>query len=446
MPDTHSTAAAFTRSRRSAVHLVIAACAGFAACEPNVGPLQRRPLPEPAVDTGPPSGLAWSDPAPITSVEGLAWRVGGGSLAAGRDGRIHLVVSTLAAAGRWFDVHHTEYADGAWRAATNVSRSPDMASREARIGIDVRGDLHVVWGELPAAIQLSDPRELLYAVRPVGTSSWSTPQLAMPTSGAAFVPPTDVAAAPDGSIHIAYEPATPSRATDGPRHLRRDASGTWSTPVQVGPDRARGASIAVAPDGRVWLATSGAAPVLGASGSGFHSVLLSSSIDDGRTWDEPRVIHRAGTFAASSPRVVIASDGAIHVVWAQDRIGNPLQHPNEVWHSHSRDGGASWSTPVAVGGRSGFVDELRLVPDASGSVHLAFRSAGGFISPSGAAVYARWRGGQWSMSQRMLNGTDTATRMEIAVVGDTLHAVIQARDPNVTELVARYYHLRAGLR
>src|SRR6267142_1039116 len=93
------------------------------------------------------------------------------------------------------------------------------------------------------------------------------------------------------------------------------------------------------------------------NGSG---VVVSKSTDGGRTWGEPSIVHLDGVDANGNPldtnffndKEWISVDqqtGTVYVTWT---IFGPNDSPIMV--SSSKDGGATWSAPVAVNPSSGF--------------------------------------------------------------------------------------------
>jgi hypothetical protein len=105
------------------------------------------------------------------------------------------------------------------------------------------------------------------------------------------------------------------------------------------------------------------------NGSG---VAVSKSTDGGLTWGEPSIVHLDGVDANGNPLptdffndkewiTVDQSSGTVYVTWTSfGPFGSPIQV------SHSDDGGATWSTPVAVNPASSFTSG-GITPYSSGS-------------------------------------------------------------------------------
>ena len=232
-----------------------------------------------------------------------------------------------------------------------------------------------------------------------------------------------------------------ARSLDG--GLTWSPSTTLSTPPR-GPSGVVSASVAVAPDGTVYVAW--------LNERGIHATeRLAVSRDGGVTF----AIRDAAIVALSTdtggprpgasfrqqpafPMLAVAKDGTVYLSFGDARPGQTA-----VFVTRSRDGGRHWAKPVSAGsvpGRNAFFSSLAVEP--SGRVDVVFlaldaRPAG--TTPGAGVVqydayFARsvTRGLTWSRPQR-LSGTSsdpdgsTANNLSAQFVGDYIAAVADSR-------------------
>lgn len=155
--------------------------------------------------------------------------------------------------------------------------------------------------------------------------------------------------APDGSVYF-VESASTNPAFAGAIYLvaSHDRGGTWRTQKLVAsasPNEADNdssipeAAIIAGRDGTLMLA------YVTASEDGKSKRLYTATSHDGTTWSAPTILNAESD--SSFPWIASGPDaGDFRVVWADNRVGGA--HPWNTWYSHTRDGGASWSTPVRL--------------------------------------------------------------------------------------------------
>jgi hypothetical protein len=145
----------------------------------------------------------------------------------------------------------------------------------------------------------------------------------------------DLLAMPGGAVLATWTeydgPLWASRSSDGGR--------TFSRPLQLaGGGRrpaARAPSLALAPDGTVWLAwTEGSRP--GAD------LQLARSGDGGRTFDRPRAVAPSPAFS-DAPSLAVDARGVLHLAWAESG-GGPFE-AHRIQITRSADGGRSFEAP-----------------------------------------------------------------------------------------------------
>jgi hypothetical protein len=218
----------------------------------------------------------------------------------------------------------------------NVSRSGDTFSWLPRLILTGKngGEIGVLWQEIVFSGG-SHGGEIFFARSGDGGESFTQPvNLSRSPAGAGkgrlhprfwHNGSLDLARGPEGELYAAwteYEGALRfSRSTDGGR--------SFSDPVLIAGGEAelpaRGPSLAVSADGRIYLAWSvGEDP--------RADIHLARSTDGGESFSDPRRIV-AGPGHADAPKVVI-SRGHLHLVYAESPAG-PLQR-YEVRHARAR--------------------------------------------------------------------------------------------------------------
>ena len=148
----------------------------------------------------------------------------------------------------------------------------------------------------------------------------------------------DVAIA-DGRVHVAwteYEGAlrVATSSDDGQR---------FSEPVHVAGDDdtpARAPSLAIAPDGQVWLAWT-----VGDDASA--DIHLARSDDSAAEFSNVRRVRSSDTHA-DSPALAVSDDGRVHLAWTVS-AGGPFRDSHIVY-AHDGNGSGSFSEPTVISG------------------------------------------------------------------------------------------------
>jgi hypothetical protein len=130
-------------------------------------------------------------------------------------------------------------------------------------------------------------------------------------------------------------------------------------------------------------------------GEDRNSVFLQASDDGGRTWRPPALVSRSGRFAARELQTLVAPDGALHLVWQQERAaGDPVYR-----RVASTDGGRSWSAPADLAPPP-HASAAQVAADACGTVHLVWVHRD-WDADRAHLDYATWRDGGWSAIQHL---------------------------------------------
>jgi hypothetical protein len=164
--------------------------------------------------------------------------------------------------------------------------------------------------------------------------------------------------------------------------------------------------LAAGVDGRLYLAYAG---WRSKTPGPPRDVLVAHSDDGGSTWSTPVAVTEEGGEPVFEPRVRVATDGAVNVLW---RTPVPGKTGTGAIHIvSSRNGGTLWSDTqsLAVMGEGVFDLELKAVVDRCGATHVAYQS------PSGVR-YARFDGA-WSRTRRLF--TAMRTRDVALALGET---------------------------
>ncbi len=103
------------------------------------------------------------------------------------------------------------------------------------------------------------------------------------------------------------------------------------------------------------------------------SAVVRFSRDEGRTWSDSRLALPPGQTRPFQPQLAFDAKGVLYILYST--LEGPGIRPNGLWLETSRDGGASFSSPVRVAERLTY--QARLVVDqASAHVHVTWLQAG----------------------------------------------------------------------
>ena len=233
-----------------------------------------------------------------------------------------------------------------------------------------------------------------------------------------------VAVAPDGTVYASfmlsrggqYYPVVDASFDHG-------ASFTQSSPL-IPPDPKNWGDrdfIAVGPDGTVYvtwdygLERTSITYICAANGScafatGDLNVVMQKSTDGGKTWTTMSDVSPG--FPASggdSAPLVVEPDGRIDVLYQGYQVTDTTTYalsPAYSYFTSSSDGGATWSTPVAVGPQAGTMSLAEwwidgdIGIDAAGNLYATWDTQG--TNPDGSANDIGWlsfstdRGARWS--------------------------------------------------
>jgi hypothetical protein len=161
------------------------------------------------------------------------------------------------------------------------------------------------------------------------------------------------------------------------------------------------------------------------SASNTTDVMAARSVDGGRTWSRPALIAHAsgnpaidpdtGTEIAGTPAdasVTVGPDGVPTVAWSD--IASP--HSSRTLASRSRDGGRSWSRPVAVSRVRGQAIQASVAAAGDGTLGITWyddrRDPGGSAAWEFDVWFASSRDGGRSWRRRHLAGPFDVNRAQ----------------------------------
>jgi hypothetical protein len=222
--------------------------------------------------------------------------------------------------------------------------------------------------------------------------------------GAAGAPMVSVTAG--GRVHAVY------CGTDAQIHYRLWNGKVWKEDELVASPAAKNFQphVLVSPQGGVHVV------FVGQTGAGSSSYAVFYSTRRAKTWSAAQRLSNVSF--AQLPRLAIAPDGVIHVVY--NRFGDVFQEIH-----YTRFDGAAWSAPEVIG--SGFYPDLAL--DANGQPVVAWND-------KAMLWYAqRDADGVWSAPQRIRAGEKPQTPTVVFDAAGGGHLVAQARDGDAQTLM-----------
>jgi BNR repeat-like domain len=181
-----------------------------------------------------------------------------------------------------------------------------------------------------------------------GGKSFSGPVAIAGAAGEHPARAPSLALAPDGSIYLAWTTGD-NEAADIQLAKSIDGGQTFDAPRAVGPSKSYSDAPKLAVD------SAGAVHLVYAESSGGpfarYQVRYTRSVDGGRTFAAPRDISRPmphSFVSAAFPALSVDGQRRIYVLW--ELFGNPRQPPRGLALSVSRDGGTTFTQPVVVPG------------------------------------------------------------------------------------------------
>jgi hypothetical protein len=322
------------------------------------------------------------------------------------------------------------------RAAVNVSRSPATFSWLPRLALAPGNprSVFILWQEIVFSGG-SHGGEILFARSEDAGASFSQPlnlSRSLAGDGKGRIRAAiwhngslDIAAAADGSVYAAwteYEGALWVAAS-------RDAGRSFAPRVRIDePGPARAPSLAVGPEGTVYLAWT-------VGEDDGADIRISRSTDRGASFTAPVLAQRSPGYS-DAPKLAVDAAGTVHLVYAES-TGGPFDRYG-VLYTRSTDGGRTFRPPRPLAAVNASFPALSV--DANGDLYVAWerfddhrnsprglgyavsRDAGRTFSapafvPESADAAGRRNGGRQGLLMRKLAASGDG---EVAIVNSSL--------------------------
>lgn len=200
-----------------------------------------------------------------------------------------------------------------------------------------------------------------------------------------------VAVGPDGSVYVAYERFDPMTATTNPTPVAEviahstDGGATFGPPAQVGPMTSSQGVVDYFGSVAVDESSANRGAIYAAYESGVgnvgHTVLFSRSLNDGASWSTPqRVADSSPSVPTFMPWIAVAPNGRVDVVYADQR--NTGSFGFDAYLTSSNDGGAVFGPSARLSPSSAAWDGVRLDPGWPGDYFG--------LASTNAHTYAVW--------------------------------------------------------
>lgn len=200
------------------------------------------------------------------------------------------------------------------------------------------------------------------------TTGWSSPTQLSDTGLFSWFP--DVATDPTGAVHVVWATFLPGY--DSVMYASADANGAWNRPTDI--LALPGTGAATRPS--ITFDQQGNAHIVGRN----DNIMLYQRIPwrdllMPRLWPAGKNMSEYGS--AYFSRIAIGPDGVIHFIMTDNTASEACLTCFNIFYRQSRDGGASWTTPMLISPTDNGAIKPQLIVDKSGTLHLVWDAGRG---------------------------------------------------------------------
>ncbi len=337
----------------------------------------------------------WSQPQILSTQSGTAAPDSVPDVTADTQGHVYAVWSQSTSDGLGTDLYSAVWRDGRWSVASRLdtvsAATTDDTVTTARqasqpaIAADNRDRVHVVWSGGAAG-------EIFYSwsyARDLGSGQrWNEAARLSPPSAVGQWP--DIVADPrNNDLYVVY--ALPFNEQRGVYlSVSTDNGQSWQMPIKIfdaaaaGWDSVDRARLALDAESKILHAVWLRRALPGQTQS--QEVYYASSRDGGATWTTPVKI---ASGAVNGPQVIVPATGQVYLAWCQADAAGP-----NIRGQFSPDGGHRWTTPTQINQFEQMNCPISMATDGLGQMHLA-----GMTDNAGdesVLLTAHWNGQTWT--------------------------------------------------
>lgn len=257
------------------------------------------------------------------------------SMAAGRDGELHMVFSGKSA-NEPTSILYSRRPAGAseWITPTVIHYTSNGGGLDPSLAISADGDeLYVVWSQ---QVDVTNYYVMYMrgSIGAGGTVTWTEPTAISTPDSHIWRP--KIAAAPNGDLHVVWSERT---LTGIYLHYNRYTGGAWQGRVDIGGNIAYEVNqntpfsllpaIATSTDGNLICVVWNALPSVAAVG---EDLFLTCSEDRGATWSPREQCTNSPSTISTHAAIFIDADGQIHLTW-QEQTGSSATYDYQVFYA-----------------------------------------------------------------------------------------------------------------